>query len=153
MAKSKKWICAKKTKAFRTKNPDQLGTFLIVDAKKAFTKLRQAFVEVPILNYFDLEYYIQIETDALGYANGGIFSQLTSDDLGRWHLVAFFFRKMIPAETWYETHDGELFAIVKAFKTWKYYLEGCKHDVLILTDYNNFQRFMNTKNLSSKQVR
>ena len=60
---------------------------------------------------------------------------------------------MIPAETHYETHDIELLAIVKAFKTWRHYLEGCKHKVLVLTDHNNLRRFMDTKSLSSRQVR
>ena len=60
---------------------------------------------------------------------------------------------MIPAETRYETHDGELLAIVKAFKTWRHYLEGCKHEVLVLTDHNNLCRFIDTKSLSSRQVR
>ncbi len=60
---------------------------------------------------------------------------------------------MIPAETRYKTHDGELLAIVEAFKTWRHYLEGCKHEVLVLTDHNNLQRFMDTKSLSSRQVR
>ena len=59
---------------------------------------------------------------------------------------------MIPAETRYETHDGELLAIVETFKTWRHYLEGCKHEVLVLTDHNNLRRFMDTKNLSSIQV-
>ena len=59
---------------------------------------------------------------------------------------------MIPAETRYETHDGELLAIVEAFKTWHHYLEGCKHEVLVLTNYNNLRRFMGTKSLSSKQI-
>ncbi len=44
---------------------------------------------------------------------------------------------MIPAETQYETYDNELLAIVEAFKTWNHYLEGCKHEVLVLTDKNN----------------
>ncbi len=60
---------------------------------------------------------------------------------------------MIPPETRYETHDGELLAIVEAFKTWRYYLEGCKHKVLVLTDHNNLQRFMDIKSLRSRQVR
>ena len=60
---------------------------------------------------------------------------------------------MIPAETRYETHDSELLAIVEAFKTWRHYLEGCKHEVLVLTDHNNLRRFMDTKSLSSRQVR
>ncbi len=59
---------------------------------------------------------------------------------------------MIPVETRYKTHDGELLAIVEVFKIWRYYLEGCKHEVLVLTDHNNLQRFMDTKSLSSRQV-
>ncbi len=59
---------------------------------------------------------------------------------------------MIPAETWYKTHDSELLAIVEAFNIWKHYFESCKQEVLVLTDYNNLQRFMDTKSLSSKQV-
>ncbi len=53
---------------------------------------------------------------------------------------------MIPSETRYETHDGELLAIIEAFKTWRHYLEGCTHEVLVLINHKNLQRFMNTKN-------
>ena len=60
---------------------------------------------------------------------------------------------MILAKTWYKTYNGELLAIVEAFKTWKHYLEGCKHEVLVLTNHNNLCWFMNTKSLSSRQVR
>ncbi len=117
---------------------------------------------------------MQIETDALEYAIGGVLSQMTSDhsdqlssdyvthknlnlisfksEISQWHPVAFFSRKIIPAETRYETHDQELLAIVEAFKTWRYYLEGCKYEVFVLTDHNNLRRFMNTKSLSSCQV-
>ena len=60
---------------------------------------------------------------------------------------------MIPVETRYKTYDVKLLAIIEAFKTWRHYLEGCKHKVLILTDYNNLRRFMDTKSLSFHQVR
>ena len=60
---------------------------------------------------------------------------------------------MIPAETRYETHNGELLAIVETFKTWRHYLKGFRHEVLILTDHNNIWQFMDTKSLSSRQVR
>ncbi len=152
-AKSKKWIRAKKAEASRAKNLGQSGSFLIANARRAFTELRQAFIGAPILNHYNPEHYIRIEMDASGYVMGRILSQLTSDDLGRWHPVAFFSRKMIPAETCYETHDGELLTIVEAFKTWRHYLEDCKHEVLVLTDHNNLERFMDTKSLSSRQVR
>ena len=91
--------------------------FLTLGAKLAFAKLRQAFVKAPMLHHFDPERHIRIETDVSGYTIGGILSQLTLDNSGRWHPVAFFSQKMIPVETRYETHNGELLAIVEAFKT------------------------------------
>ena len=39
------------------------------------------------------------------------------------------------------------------FKNWRYYLEGCQYEVLVLTDYNNLRRFMYTKRLSFRKVR
>ena len=60
---------------------------------------------------------------------------------------------MISAETRYKTHDGEFLAIVEAFKTWRHHLEGFKHELLVFTDNNNLRQFMDTKNLSSRQVR
>ena len=131
-------------------------TFLTPDTKEAFNQLRQAFTKVLILQHFDPEYYIRIETDALGYTIKKVLSQLTSVYLtshqGQLHLVAYFLRKIIPAETKYKTYNGKLLAIVKAFKTWRHYLEGCKHKVLVLTDHNNLRQFMDIKSLSSRQV-
>ena len=81
-AKSKKWIRAEKAEIVRAKNlSSQSALFLTSEAKKVFTKLRQAFVKAPILNHFDLERHIRIEMDATCYAIGGILSQLTSDNL------------------------------------------------------------------------
>ena len=60
---------------------------------------------------------------------------------------------MIPTKTRYKIYDGEFLAIVKAFKTWRHYLESCKHKVFLLTNHNNLRRFINTKSLSLKQVR
>ena len=52
--------------------------FLTPDARTAFKRLRLAFTEAPILWHFDPECHIRIETDASGYAIGGVLSQLTS---------------------------------------------------------------------------
>ena len=59
---------------------------------------------------------------------------------------------MIIAETQYKTHNGEFLAIVEAFKTWRHYLEVCKHEIFVLMDYNNFRCFINTKSLSPQQI-
>ena len=42
--------------------------FLTPDAKEAFNHWRQAFIKAPILQHFDPERHIRIETDASGYA-------------------------------------------------------------------------------------
>ena len=97
--------------------------FFTSGARLAFIKLRQAFVNAPILHHFDPERHIRVKIDVLGYAISGVLSQLTSNDLSWWYPVAFFLQKMIPVETRYETHNGELLAIVEVFKTWKNYLE------------------------------
>ena len=128
-------------------------SFLIFGARRAFTKLKQAFIKAPILHQFNPERHIRVKTDLLGYTIGGVLSQLISDNLGRWHLMAFFFQKMIPAETRYKIYNGKLLAIIEAFKTWKYYLEGSQHEVFMLTNHNNLRWFMDTKSLSSRQVR
>ena len=91
--------------------------FFILGAKLALTKLRQMFLKTPILHHFDPKYYIRIEMDISDYTIGGVFSQLTLDNLGRWHPVAFFSKKMILAKTRYKTHDGQFLAIVETFKT------------------------------------
>ena len=55
--------------------------FLTSDAKKAFNHLRLTFIKALILRHFDPESHIRIETDASGYAIGGVLSQsnLNSD--------------------------------------------------------------------------
>ena len=141
-----------KSRNFSKSKKTELG-FLISGARKNFTELRQAFIKAPILHHFEPERHIWVETDVSGYAISGVFSQLILDDLSRWHPVAFFLRKMILAETRYKTHNSELLAIVEAFKTWKHYLEESQHEVLVLTNHNNLRRFIETKSLSSRQVR
>ena len=69
-------------KGRKTSKSKTVGSnFLTPGAKLAFTKLRQAFLKASILHHFDLKRHIRIETDVLGYAIGGVLSQLTSDDL------------------------------------------------------------------------
>ena len=137
-------------------------SFLTSDIRTAFYYLRLAFIKVLILWHFYLKYHIWIEIDVIDYAIDSVLSQLTSEtkpygiviktDLGQWHLVAFFLKKMILVKTWYETHNNKLFAIIKVFKTWHYYLKGCKHKVIIFTHHNNFCCFMDMKSLSFGQV-
>ena len=165
MAKSQKLSKSGKNSS-KCGNSSNFGTtetgpsFLTPKARSAFNRLRLAFTKAPIFCHFDLKCYIRIKTDASGYAIVGMLSELTfgtspdrvvtKADLSQWYLIAFFSRKMFPAETWYKIHNGELLAIVEAFKTWRHYLKSCKHKVLIFTDHNNLRLFIDIKNLSSR---
>ncbi len=46
--------------------------FLTSKAREAFIYLQKAFTKVLILKYFNLEHYIWIDTDTLGYAISGV---------------------------------------------------------------------------------
>ena len=160
-AKSKKLSKSGNLPNFDAK--DSGPSFLIPKARTTFNRLWLAFTKALILWHFDPECHNWIETDAVRYAIGGLLNQLVSGtspnevltkaNLGQWHPVVFFFTEMIPIKTWYKTYKNEILAIVEPFNTWCHYLEGCKHKILILTDHNDLRCFMDTKNLSSRQVR
>ena len=60
---------------------------------------------------------------------------------------------MIDAETRYETHDGELLAIVAAFRQWRHYLEGSQHPIVVRTDHDGLKFFLTKKELNRRQAR
>ena len=104
-------------KRLLAKNSNKATGYLTPKARLRFTKLMKAFTKVPILQHFNPECYIQMETDASGYDISGVLSQLILDNLGQWHPIAFYSQKMIPLETRYKTYEGKLLVIIKAFKT------------------------------------
>lgn len=60
---------------------------------------------------------------------------------------------MSPPERNYDIYDKELLAIVEAFRQWRVYLEGPKHQVKVYTDHKNLSGFLTTKDLNRRQVR
>jgi hypothetical protein len=142
-----------------SKGGKKTGPFVWGDrAAAAFQQLKTAFTQAPILRHFDPKKPVRLETDASGFAIAGIMSQPDDAHLGRgramhWHPVAFWSRKMIPAERNYETHDQELLAIVMCFKHWRHYLEGSRRPVVVLSDHANLRYFMTTKELTRRQAR
>jgi RNase H-like domain found in reverse transcriptase/Reverse transcriptase (RNA-dependent DNA polymerase)/Integrase zinc binding domain len=135
---------------------------LSAEGKGSLNTLKVAFTTAPMLNHFDPELFTVIETDASGQAVAGILTQYRSEKMlkadGRAastlrHPIAFWSRKMIPAEMNYQTHDQELLAIVQCFRQWRHYLLGTHFKVIVLTDHNNLKYFMTTKVLNGRQAR
>ena len=134
----------------RSKNSNKALAYLTANTRRTFTQLRQAFTKALILRHFDPKCHIWIKTDASGYVIGSVLSQLPNS--GQWQPMTYYSQKMILAKTRYKTYDDELLAIVEAFKTWQYYLEDCKYQMLVFTNYNNLCCFMEMKSLSFCQV-
>ena len=119
-------------------------------AEKAFGWIKKSFSGTGVLEHFNPHKCIHLEMDAPKFAIAAILSQF--QEKGQWHPVAFWSRKLIPAETRYKTYDQELLVIVAAFKQWRYYLEGSTQTIEVLTDYNNLVAFQNVKSLNSRQA-
>ncbi len=98
---------------------------------------------------FDSKKPERMEIDASDLAIDACFSQLYE---GMWHSVAYYFRKLSPAEQNYDIHDKELLAIVAALKAWRVYTEGAS-GLTILMNHKNLLHFITTKKLNRRQVR
>lgn len=124
-------------------------------ADHAFRTIKECFQGAPLLAHFDPEKQSRVEVDASGGAIGGVLTQACETREGRtlWKPVAFFSRKMSPAERNYHTGDGEMLAIVEAFKVWRHYLEAPATSTIVLTDHEALRSFMTTKVLNRRQMR
>ena len=120
------------------------------ECQKAFEKLKIAFTTAPVLAHFDPELETWLETDASDYVVAGVMSQMHGDIL---RPVAFYSRKLTPAETRYEIHDKELLAIVQAFKQWRPELTSVAKPIKIYTDHLSLQYFMKGQLLNRRQMR
>ena len=113
--------------------------------EKAFQELKQRVCEAPILCHFNPNEQCFVETNSSDYVNARVLSQ--PDNNGILYLVAYFSRRMSPAECNYEIYDKELLSIIWCFEEWKPELKGTGIPVKVLTDHKGLEYFMTTKKL------
>jgi hypothetical protein len=77
----------------------------------AFDNVKERMANIKELKMFDPELPVQIETDASDLAIGAC---LTQEHHGNRMPIAYYSRKMSPAEQNYDIHDKELLAVVDA---------------------------------------
>jgi hypothetical protein len=119
---------------------------------QAFLKLKDCFKKEVILVEPDREAPFYLETDASDFALGGALHQ--KDPItGCLRPVAFFSRKLSPAELNYDIFDKELLAVIDALKEWRYLLIGSEVPVAIFTDHKNLQHFSEVRQLNRRQAR
>ena len=120
--------------------------------QQAFKDLKRAFTTAPVLAHYDSKLETWVKTNASDFVVAGVLSQMHGKVL---KLVAYFSKKMTPAECNYMIYDKELLAIVKSFETWRPELASVSPDqpVKVLTDHQNLEVFMTTKQLNCRQAR
>ncbi|SPC64632.1 uncharacterized protein UHOD_11970 [Ustilago sp. UG-2017b] len=120
------------------------------NAKEAFHKLIQVFTTAGVLRHFDYHLPTRLETDASDFAIAGVLKQ---EHEGRWHLVAYYSRKMASAEKNYEIHDKELLAVVACLTQWCHMLAGLPSQLVILTDHEALKYFKSQHRITGRQAR
>jgi len=96
--------------------------------RKAFAMAKRIIAKETLLAYPDFNKPFQIHTDASHYQLGAVVSQD-----GR--PIAFYSRKLNPAQTRYTTTERELLSIVETLKEYKNILLGS--EIEVFTDHKN----------------
>lgn len=82
------------------------------------------------------------KTDAPNYVCARIVSQ--PDNYGVLHPIAFYLKKMFPAECSYELYDKDLLVIILAFKEWQPHFDSPAEKILVLSVHKSLEYFMTT---------
>ena len=97
------------------------------EAIAAFTAAKEALAKATLLSHPKPEAPTNIVTDASDIAIGAVLQQQIEN---QWCPIAYFSRKLKPAETRYSTFDHELLAIYLAIKHFHHFVEGRTFHVL-----------------------
>jgi hypothetical protein len=87
----------------------------------AFEVIREALAAPPLLRLFDPQLPCKVSVDASKVALGGVLEQA---EHGIWRPVAYYSRKLTPAETRYTTRERECLAVKQCLVVWWHYLLG-----------------------------
>jgi hypothetical protein len=104
------------------------------------SKLKEMVASRAMSGSCDLEKPFRMETDASNFAYGAVLVSETR----RWkyHPVAFMSKSMLPAERNYDIYDKEALGVVKPLQHWRYWLQGTRKPIQIITDHQKFPNWV-----------
>ena len=111
--------------------------------QQAFDAIREALATPPVLRLFDPQLPSRVEADSSGLALVGVLKQ-EFDSV--WHPVAYYSRKLSPAETRYTTRERECLAVKECLAEWRHYLLGAPFKVG--SDHQSLQ-WLHTQNVTT----
>ena len=126
---------------------------LTKEARTTFEELKVAFTTAPVLQHYNADLPVRLETDASGFAILRILSQQNNEESPEkchWHPMAFWSCQMSPVEWNYHAGQTELLAIMMVCKHWHHYLDSADALVNILSDHGNLRNFMTMKELMGR---
>lgn len=119
----------------------------------SFAALKSSITSGPVLRHADPDLPFTLETDASNFAIGAVLYQPSPDDNSILHPVAFYSKKLEPAETNYDVHDKELLAIISSLEHWRHYLIGSPFKISVLCDHRNLIFFQSRRILKTRHAR
>ncbi|XP_075056968.1 uncharacterized protein LOC142143157 [Mixophyes fleayi] len=102
------------------------------DCEEAFTALKSALTQSPVLQAPDFDRRFTVQTDASNYGLGAVLSQVNQQ--GEEHPILYLSRKLLPREVAYAVVEKECLAIVWTLQKLQSYLYG--RDFTVITDHN-----------------
>jgi len=121
------------------------------DADLAFWKHKMAFTDTLILQHFNLQELVVLQTDARCVAVSGMLNQYDRFRL-LWPVDIYSHKCSLPKQN-YDKYDQELVAIVETLNQWRHYLERTDHKVLIQCEHINVEYFQTSEVLSRREAR
>ena len=121
--------------------------------QRAFDELREALISAPVMAFPQETGRYILDTDASGYAIGGVLSQLQRDESGEEveRVIAYASRRLQGREQRYCARKRELLAIVHFVKHFDVYLRG--PPITIRTDHASLKYIKTLKELPDQFAR
>ena len=110
------------------------------DCEQTVVEVKKALSDATLLAHPDINAPIAITSDASLSAVGGVLEQCIN---GVWEPLAFFSKKLEPAQTRYATFDRELLGAFLSVKHFRYFVEG--REFTIFTDHKPLTKALHTK--------
>ena len=118
--------------------------------RDTFNSLKKAFTSALIFTHWISNAQLIVETNVSDYVLAAILSIVNKGN--EVHSVTFHSCTFTIAELNCDTHNKELLAIFKAFKIWRYYLEGLAYPINVIMDHKNLEYFSTIKILTQRQA-
>ena len=120
------------------------------DQEDAFQDIKNALCQAPVLKSPSRNGTFIVHTDASSEAIGAVLEQ-EDEQTNSIKPVAYYSQKLQGAQINYQTHEKELYAIIRSLITWKHYLEGQKF--IICTDHHSINYLKTQPQISKRQAR